>query len=123
MSKAFVLLFMLFMHVFDDYSLQGILASMKQRSWWEENAPQRLYRYDYIVALIMHSVSWSFLIMLPVAVSCEFNIGSVFVIIFLANVVCHAVIDHFKANLRVINLIADQSIHITQILLTWIVLL
>ncbi len=51
MGNVFVLLSMIFLHIVDDYYLQGILASMKQKSWWEENAPQRLYKYDYIVAL------------------------------------------------------------------------
>ena len=34
MSKIFILLFMIMMHIVDDYYLQGILASMKQKSWW-----------------------------------------------------------------------------------------
>ena len=27
------------MHIVDDYYLQGILAKMKQKSWWKEVAP------------------------------------------------------------------------------------
>ena len=34
--SGFVLASMLFMHVVDDYYLQGILANLKQRSYWEE---------------------------------------------------------------------------------------
>lgn len=31
-----LILTMIFMHIIDDYCLQGILASMKQKSWWTE---------------------------------------------------------------------------------------
>lgn len=63
--KIFILFCMLFCHVIDDYYLQGILASMKKKSWWEKNAPDELYKNDYKMALFMHSFSWSFMIMLP----------------------------------------------------------
>ena len=63
-----IFLIMLFMHIVDDYYLQGILAKMKQRSWWEENAPQEKYKHDYKVALFMHAFSWTFMIMLPLLI-------------------------------------------------------
>ena len=31
------LLTMIFLHIVDDYYLQGVLAKMKQRKWWEDN--------------------------------------------------------------------------------------
>ena len=31
--EIFMLISMLFCHIIDDYCLQGILASMKQKSW------------------------------------------------------------------------------------------
>ena len=34
MIEIFMLLFMVFLHIVDDYYLQGILASMKQKQWW-----------------------------------------------------------------------------------------
>ena len=46
--KILVLFLMLFLHVVDDYYLQGILASMKQKSWWQKNAPDNLYNLFYI---------------------------------------------------------------------------
>ena len=42
---------MLYCHILDDFCLQGILASLKQKSWWEENYPNKLYKYDYIISL------------------------------------------------------------------------
>lgn len=115
----FVLLSMIFCHIIDDYYLQGILASMKQKSWWEENAPDKLYKNDYIMALIMHSLSWAFMIMLPLAIYNSFNIGWLFVIVFVVNALIHGCIDNLKANKRKINLIQDQMIHIAQIVITF----
>lgn len=118
MSKAFVVLLMLFFHIVDDYRLQGILASMKQKEWWQEHAPQQLYRYDYIMALVMHSLSWSFMIMLPIAIANSFNIGIEFIIVFVINSILHGVVDDLKANKKKINLIIDQSLHLLQITTT-----
>ena len=123
MSKLFVITLMLFCHIVDDYYLQGILASMKQRRWWEENCPEGLYKYDYIMALIMHATSWAFMIMLPVAVYMGFRPTYIFFVMLAVNSVIHALVDDLKANKHKINLIADQSIHLMQIIITAIVLL
>ena len=117
----FTLLSMIFCHIVDDYYLQGKLALFKQKSWWQENAPDEMYKHDYIVALMMHSFSWAFTIMLPVAVSQEFQIEAAFVTMFIINTVVHAIVDHLKANKRKINLVTDQSIHISQIVLTFLI--
>lgn len=122
MNSVFIILAMMFCHIVDDYYLQGCLTSMKQKKWWQENAPQKLYKYDYIVALIMHSMSWSFMIMLPIAISMNFDISIIFAIVFVGNTIIHAVVDNLKANKFKINLVIDQSIHILQIIITYIIL-
>lgn len=38
MNNCFLLLLMIFLHIVDDYYLQGILASMKQKEWWNKAA-------------------------------------------------------------------------------------
>lgn len=121
MSKSFLILLMLFLHIVDDYYLQGLLASLKQKRWWEEHAPQKLYRYDYIVAVAMHSISWSFMIMLPIAYESHFNVSIAFNFVFALNAALHGIVDDLKANKRKINLIADQSFHLFQITITAIV--
>lgn len=118
MNSLFVILWMIFFHVIADYNLQGWLASAKQKSYWEVNAPEKLYKYDYIMALIMHSISWTFMVMLPIAYIQQFNIDLGFLIIFVMNVAVHAVIDHMKANAKLINLWHDQLLHIFQIVFT-----
>lgn len=123
--KIIILLTMLFLHIVDDYYLQGILASMKQKAWWKENAPDPLYKYDYIVALIEHAFSWTFMIMLPVGIYTIFYDKSIVLIIimFLINWIIHSIVDHLKANVKIINLVTDQVIHILQIIVTWVCLI
>ena len=118
MNILFVILLMLFFHVIADYNLQGWLASAKQKSYWEQITPNWLYKYDYIVALIMHSISWTFMIMLPIAYIQQFNIDVSFLVVFAGNVIIHAIIDHMKANEKVINLWQDQCVHMFQIGMT-----
>lgn len=122
MIKTIIILSMLFLHIVDDYYLQGILASMKQKSWWEKNAPDDLYKHDYIVVLIEHAFSWTFMIILPILIAWWIGIIQVtvadFVLMFVTNLVLHAYIDNEKANRKTINLIVDQSAHISQIICT-----
>ena len=121
MNNLFIILAMVFCHIVDDYYLQSCLASMKQKKWWQKNAPQKLYKYDYIMALVMHSMSWSFMIMLPIAISMSFNIPVTFLIVFIFNAIIHGFVDNLKANKLKINLITDQSIHLSQIAITAII--
>lgn len=114
-NEIFIFVCMLFCHIVDDYYLQGWLASAKQKEWWQKNAPDLLYKNDYQMALMMHSISWSFSIMIPLAVIGKWNIG-----LFLINMFIHYQIDDLKANLKKINLIQDQTIHVFQILITFI---
>lgn len=118
-----ILLSMLFCHIVDDYYLQGWLASAKQKKYWRELPNYTdMYKYDYIVALIMHSMSWAFMIMLPIAVVNRFDVSASFFLIYILNVLSHAFIDNGKANLFVINLVQDQLFHIFQVVCTWLIL-
>lgn len=119
-----LILTMIFMHIIDDYCLQGILASMKQKSWWtEQKEYSDLYRYDYIAALFAHSFSWAFMIMLPVMIKLGFDSSFWCVIAVFANMIVHAIVDDLKANKKKINLITDQMIYLGQILITGLIFL
>ena len=122
MSNVFVFLAMVFCHIVDDYYLQGCLALMKQISWWKEHAPQDLYKHDYVMALAMHSMSWSFMIMLPISINMSFQCGLLFLVLFIINACVHFAVDDLKANKGKINLITDQIIHIAQIVVTFIIM-
>ncbi len=124
MIKVLLLFVMIFLHIVDDYYLQGILASMKQKSWWEKNAPDALYKHDYIMALFMHSFSWAFMIMIAPVVyvlnsHIDFPILGIILLFFVMNLYIHMITDDAKANRKKINLIQDQMIHLTQIFVTW----
>ncbi len=119
--KLLILFVMIFAHIVDDYFLQGILAKMKQKTWWEENAPDKMYSHDYIVALIAHAFSWSFMITVPtLLISNKYFIMCIFIVV---NTILHAYIDNEKANERSINLIIDQLLHMIQIICLWLVVL
>ena len=125
-TLVIVLLSMVFCHIVDDFYMQGILAKLKQKEWWEQNAPEPLYRLDYIVALGVHGMSWSFMILVPFMAWAIANgndtLGYFLMGAFKINAVIHAVTDHLKANKRKINLREDQLIHFAQIAVTFIVL-
>lgn len=118
-DKGLVLLYMIFLHIFDDFHLQGILADMKQKSWWEEQIKDSLYKHDYIIALFIHAFSWSFMIALPVIAYYGWitRIDIIFVIVL--NCIVHAYIDDKKANKKTLNLVEDQLLHLFQIITTW----
>jgi len=117
--KLMLLFVMIFCHIVDDYYLQGWLASAKQKLWWEKNAPDEMYKHDYLAALFMHSFSWTFMIMLVPTIYVLLVGGIWSPITFITNLVIHMIVDDLKANRKKINLVQDQSIHMVQILATW----
>ena len=123
--KIFILIVMVFCHTVADYNLQGWLASAKQKSYWEENAPEGMYKHDYIMALIMHSISWSSMIMFPLMIYQLYTGNSLRMtfIIFIANILLHAQIDDEKANAKQISLVQDQLIHLVNIFGSWFLVL
>lgn len=116
--KILLLFAMIFCHIIDDYYLQGVLASMKQKMWWrKQESYNENYKHDYIIALTMHAFSWAFMIMLPFILV---GVNQYVIVVSIAiNTIIHAFIDDLKANKKKINLVQDQIIHIIQILLTW----
>lgn len=102
---VFVLIAMLFAHTYADFCSQGIMASMKQKEWWRrQEGYGEFYSKDYTMALVNHSLQWSFCIML---------------LMFFANIFLHYLVDNYKANKHTLNLIQDQFLHLIQILWTF----
>lgn len=114
---------MIWLHIYDDYHTQGILAQFKQEKWWEENYPQDLYKNDWKIALYEHAFQWSFTVMLPLLVysmwawkESGLYHGLIWWTGLLAiNTGIHAEIDNEKANKLEISLFTDQILHILQI--------
>ena len=71
------------------------------------------------MALLMHSISWSTMIMFPILFHNFFIITYKFLFMWLFNVVIHFITDNEKANNKSINLIQDQLIHMIQIVLKY----
>lgn len=125
----FILLLMIFMHIVDDYYLQkGLLCFMKTKSWWREDKNYKpMYKFDYIVGLLVHSFSWSFMISIPIIFNTPVvllrstRIEVIYSIIFFVNMFIHAFVDDLKANRFKTNLIIDQTIHIIQIIITYLI--
>lgn len=116
---------MIFCHVVADYNQQGILSKMKQRSWWREHTTNKLFDNDYKMALFMHSFAWSFIVEIPLSYLAftqhNIHLAWITVIFYILNTFIHYRVDDLKANQKTINLSEDQSIHLVQILITWIV--
>lgn len=115
-----IVFLMLLCHVIDDFVLQSIcLAKLKQREWWELNAPNLLYKDDYKTALGIHALSWAIFIHLPLF----FSVSDITLVISVfINGAIHYFVDDLKANKHRINLCVDQIIHLLQIIITWILL-
>ena len=125
--KVIILIIMIFCHIVDDYYLQGWLASAKQKEWWKTNAPEDLYKYDYLIALFIHSFSWAFMVMIIptiyyIIANPDNYLYFTIIALFIGNMWVHAWIDNQKANAKSINLIVDQLVHIFQIIQIWVLM-
>lgn len=115
-----ILLFMILLHIIDDFVLQPIsLSNLKQKKWWKkQEGYSDKYKDDYKVALAIHSISWSIMIHIPLVIMFP-SIGQLALLIsFIANAVIHYYIDDLKANKLKINLFEDQMVHFWQICTT-----
>lgn len=131
MTYILILFTMVFIHIMLDFHQGDTIATMKTKQWWLNHPDYgEKYKYDYIVVLLVHGLSWAFAVSIPLFVYIHINpIGFIFMntnnlmvvllwfVIF--NGLGHALIDHLKANEKIINLIADQVLHLIQILIVW----
>lgn len=134
--KIFILLAMIFLHIVDDYYLQGgnsILWQFKQKDFWDKEfsgdakaREHHLYRHDYKVALLTHAFSWTFVVHIPIIAWMLYQ-GyynqpgpmMVFGLLFVVMWIVHAITDNEKANRKIISLKTDQLIHLLQIMFIW----
>lgn len=117
-----ILFLMILCHIIDDFVFQPVcLSNLKQKTWWNEHCQGKLYRNDYKMALFIHSLSWSIMINLPLMLLYSHN-DWIIAISILINMIIHFIVDDLKANKWKINLITDQTIHLVQIILTYLIL-
>lgn len=115
-----ILLFMILLHIIDDFVLQPIsLSNLKQKKWWKkQEGYSDKYKDDYKVALAIHSISWSIMIHIPLVIMFPSLEQLALLISFIVNAVIHYYIDDLKANKLKINLFEDQMVHFWQICTT-----
>lgn len=122
-----VVFLMILLHIIDDFVFQPIcLSKLKQKQYWidackNQNLDYEKYQNDYITALLIHGLSWSIMIHLPLFYFFDLNDVSL-ILSILINTIIHAWIDDMKANKLKINLDIDQTIHIFQIIITFFIL-
>lgn len=110
----FIFFIMLFLHILEDYKIQGWLAEGKRKDFWQNFGMK--YKDDYKICLIEHGFQNSFMIHSPLLFI--FGIYNIFIYIsIILYAFIHAYIDDLKANKKVINLIQDQILHIICILI------
>lgn len=122
--KVLIFLTNIFLHIVDDFYLQGIMANMKQKKWWQEQTQDPKYKNDYIVVLCLHGFSWAFITHLVYLALFALNsnnraLEQFIIYSVLINACIHAFIDNLKANKFKINLVQDQLLHIIQIGVTF----
>ena len=126
-KKLLVLLIMIYLHILDDFVLQNCLAKLKQKDHWADIVKDHpLYKYDYIMALIAHATEWTTTVSIPIFISffikpVDTFLKVVFLLIYVLTIFLHAHIDDRKANLKDINLIIDQFLHVIQTIGLWFV--
>ena len=137
--KIFILFLMLLMHYIEDFHLQGCMANLKQKKWWEEQMSDNelqshyilehsIYKNDYKMGLFAHSIENAIFVMLPLIIDLlisEFthNLQNTWILFIPSTIlVClsHYGIDNQKANEMKINLIQDQLYHLVIILLIFV---
>ena len=117
-------LFMVLLHFFADFTLQGILADLKRKSWWRAQCQKHgvassMYEYDHICGLVCHSLYWSLLTFSPLIFLRASALQALALVVI--NTAIHAVIDNAKANQYKINLSQDQLLHLAQIAFTMVI--
>ena len=124
MKYVILFLFMVFLHIFDDYVLQNALARLKQKSTWEEYVKETpMYKNDYKMALFEHALEWTLVVHSPFMVYAYIhNMDgiekiAVLIISVVLHTTVHYITDDMKANAKKINLIQDQLIHFLQVIL------
>jgi hypothetical protein len=118
-----ILLLMILAHVVDDFVLQPqCLSDLKQKDWWYKKGIWKgIYKTDYLCAGLIHALSWSVMISMPLLFlgDIQGSKGFYFGVWIIINTVIHFIVDNLKANLGVINLWTDQGIHFIQILVLY----
>lgn len=125
-----VILLIIGLHIFADFTLQGLFGNLKQKDYWLKMFGEgstwisyeglvRKYGKDYKAAIFCHALYWTLITFSPLIYLAEADwfIATMVVV----NTAVHYAIDDQKANVHTINLIQDQLMHFGQIAITVLV--
>jgi hypothetical protein len=120
---------MILLGIIDDFVFQvQKLNVLKQKSEWVsyignlDDFNRSKYKYDYIMATLIHGFSWSIMVHLPFIVINGFKDSLVLSVIIIIQAILHAFVDDLKANRYKINLWQDQTFHIMQTMISFYIL-
>lgn len=113
MEWCATLTLMVLMHVVEDFHLQGRMADMKQKAFWEPYGEK--YAWDHVPALLLHGFEWSVLVAMPIMLAEGFGLPAWFYGAVALNGLVHSYVDHLKCNRLRISLVQDQCIHMMQV--------
>ena len=121
MNNGILLLLIIFLHIYADFNMQGIMAEMKQKDFWKKF--DKKYQFDYVMPLIGHAFQWAFVVHLP-AIIYTVIVSSSFLEMYCCmsvvfHTIMHAWIDTLKANDKKTTLIQDQFYHMLQLIMIW----
>lgn len=123
MNNGILLLLIIFLHVFADFNMQGIMAQMKSKDYWKKY--DKKYQFDYVMPLIGHAFQWAFIVNLPVTIAAIYTGAGCLEMFACMSIVFHTIlhagIDTLKANDHKTTLIQDQFYHMLQLILLWAV--
>lgn len=113
-------IFMIFAHIIADFYLQCNINSAMHKEWWIRNPSGTRNRYDYITCIVIHSVFWTFTVLLPIAYRLNFDFSWFYTLAFIGNAIIHGIVDNYRINKKKINLILQEAAHLWQITLTYL---
>ena len=138
-NTIYVFWLCMLLHLLADFHFQGVLANMKQKSWWQYQVKKRFgpteeanratrvfggkledhyelptwYDYDWFAGLLCHAAMWGIITYLPMIYTTKAWLWSVLVGV---NICLHAIVDHLKCNrIGTLNLNQDQFLHLVQV--------
>ena len=109
-------------HIIDDFILQqlGNLHNMKQKKFWEPYNKEYNNKYclDHYAGLVIHCISWSIMVHLPLLLLTQ-TPEIIILVSSILHAINHGIIDNKKCNKHELCLVEDQLLHCIQLCLIW----
>lgn len=93
---------------------------MKQKKFWEPYNKEYNNKYclDHYAGLVIHCISWSIMVHLPLLLLTQ-TPNIIILVSSILHAINHGIIDNKKCNKHELSLAEDQSLHCIQLCLIW----